>query len=760
MATIPFLNNAYFSSKVGIGTTLVTTARLQVAGNIDLVSTSNAAMRIYDGTTFVGGTGNGQWAYSSTYLDDYSIYGATGSKLLFSANGGSSPQMAIDNGKAGVGTVDPISRMHINVPTGVIPSSSAIASNLGLTISGSDSILDMLSTDDDSTVATSLGMGRYNATTGDLIDKWGLATWYDTGSQGSNLSDRLGIHYGTSAQPWGSSEKVSLTREGYLGIGITDPSAPVDTNGVRIGRDFSIASRATVRLDANGAATPADILFGHTAAANESSWTGVYWSLSSRGSSSDVDNSFYFYRASGSPAPYASEAVIMTFTPDLKVGINDTTPSYNLDVAGDFRNTTSARLASDSGNVGIGTSTFPFGPKVAISSSNVNTLAIQTTDAAEGTTGTILYLGTGSGTGNTYGSIRVLGTGGSANADLVFQKDGGNVGMGTTTPFTNGATSKGLNVDYGSHSTILIGDGANKGGVIQSSDGKRRLIIGANVYDSPTNSWTRYVGKPAALVDVYAGSDNEGAFVSLNAEDDTAGFPVARLVADGGTGSITLKAYTSTNHVATPSYMLGVDSTGKIVKTNSFKVGDDTAAASADKVGTMRYRVATDEPVPITGTDLVTNGDLASSTGWYSQNSGSINNATGVATVPGAGSLSSTGAYWSLYQTNVMASNKTYMLRFQARRDSGSNVDMYAGWGYSNQFNQLVTTDWVQYEVVFTTTAQNWNALTFGGAVGATFEVKDISVIEVTEEDASYADMCMQTGASAYEWVNIVRNTY
>ena len=38
--------------------------------------------------------------------------------------------------------------------------------------------------------------------------------------------------------------------------------------------------------------------------------------------------------------------------------------------------------------------------------------------------------------------------------------------------------------------------------------------------------------------------------------------------------------------------------------------------------------------------------------------------------------------------------------------------------------------------------------------------VDNVSVIEVTAEAASYADMCMQTGASTYEWVNIVRNTY
>ena len=189
-------------------------------------------------------------------------------------------------------------------------------------------------------------------------------------------------------------------------------------------------------------------------------------------------------------------------------------------------------------------------------------------------------------------------------------------------------------------------------------------------------------------------------------------------------------------------------------------MADDTATASADKAGTMRYRTATNEPVPVTGTELVTNGDLASSTGWGLQNSASINNTTGVATVPGAGSLTSTGGNWSLYQSNVMAPNKTYMLRFQARRDAGPNANMYAGWAYTNQFNQTVTADWVQYQVVFTTGTQAWNELTFGGVTGTTFEVKDITVVEVTEEDASYADMCMQTGSSTYEWVNIVRNTY
>jgi len=40
------------------------------------------------------------------------------------------------------------------------------------------------------------------------------------------------------------------------------------------------------------------------------------------------------------------------------------------------------------------------------------------------------------------------------------------------------------------------------------------------------------------------------------------------------------------------------------------------------------------------------------------------------------------------------------------------------------------------------------------------FSIDNASVIEVEAESASYADMCMQTGSSTYEWVNIVRNTY
>jgi hypothetical protein len=112
--------------------------------------------------------------------------------------------------------------------------------------------------------------------------------------------------------------------------------------GVRVGRDFSISNRATVRLDSNGVDAPADVLFGHTAAANQSSWTGVYWSLSSRGNSDG--QKFHFYRGGGNPVG-GSEAILMTLDPNLRVGINDTTPEKTLDVNGTFRATSEVDLA-------------------------------------------------------------------------------------------------------------------------------------------------------------------------------------------------------------------------------------------------------------------------------------------------------------------------------------------------------------------------------------------------------------------------------
>jgi hypothetical protein len=138
-------------------------------------------------------------------------------------------------------------------------------------------------------------------------------------------------------------ERMRIAGNGNVGIGTTAPTAPLDVNGVRMGRNFSLANRATVRLDAVNTSSPSDVLFGHTGAANQTGWTGVYWSLSSRAAAGD--NSFQIWRGAGNPGG-SGEDVITTWLPNGNVGIGTTSPSERLHVVGNI-------LASGSITAGV-----------------------------------------------------------------------------------------------------------------------------------------------------------------------------------------------------------------------------------------------------------------------------------------------------------------------------------------------------------------------------------------------------------------------
>ena len=197
-----------------------------------------------EGTYFTGGSGairqlsiTSGTNISANALHTFNIASSNG-KYEFDVNGTTEFSLdsssAVFTGNVGIGTTIPQVQLHVakNSP---YPNASAVtSSNTGFVVSGNDGLMDLLSFDDNTTVArkhTSLGMGRYSQTTGSIIDKWGLVTWYDTGNQGSNLSDRLAINYGTSNVPWSNSEKVSITREGNVGIGVTGPSKKLHVVG-------------------------------------------------------------------------------------------------------------------------------------------------------------------------------------------------------------------------------------------------------------------------------------------------------------------------------------------------------------------------------------------------------------------------------------------------------------------------------------------------------------------------------------------------
>jgi|TARA_B100000035_G_scaffold48016_1_gene36595 hypothetical protein len=205
---------------------------------------------------------------------------------------------------------------------------------LGIGTSTPTGVLDVLSTD-------SQRYARFRAPNGEERFQFYIGS---TGN-GARLSmfDQDGTTEGARISSTGNSY---LNNNSKLGINTNSPTAPLDVLGVRAGRGWAINDRANIRLDSNGTGVPADILFGHTAAANQTSWTGVYWALSSRGTADG--NKFHFYRGGGNPG--GNEAVAMTIASDLKIGIGTTSPNEELHIratAADLRlESTGANQAS------------------------------------------------------------------------------------------------------------------------------------------------------------------------------------------------------------------------------------------------------------------------------------------------------------------------------------------------------------------------------------------------------------------------------
>jgi len=88
---------------------------------------------------------------------------------------------------------------------------------------------------------------------------------------------------------------------------------------------------------------------------------------------------------------------------------------------------------------------------------------------------------------------------------FLINKDG-NVGVGVSSPFSSIGNS-GLQVSSGVHSSVLLGDPKNSGygGIIQTSDNKQRVFIGANIYDDSSTSWSSFVsGKGSAGISLIA----------------------------------------------------------------------------------------------------------------------------------------------------------------------------------------------------------------------------------------------------------------
>ena len=213
----------------------------------------------------------------------------------------------------------------------------------------------------------------------------------------------------------------------------------------------------------------------------------------------------------------------------------------------------------------------------------------------------------------------------------------------------------------------------------------------------------------------------------------------------GGTSGVFIKGSTAL------AGNVGIGTTApksKLQVNGGIQMAGDTAAASADKVGTMRYRTGT-EYVEVNGTELVTNGDFSGgSQDWTKEAGWSI--------ASGKASYDASSATNALYQNIGLTTGSVYKLSFTVVDYTSGSFKAHLSNG-----NVSAATDAISANGNYSFNITATGALVlFRNVTSFNGSIDNVSVIEVTAEDASYADMCMQTGASTYEWVNIVRNTY
>jgi hypothetical protein len=424
------------------------------------------------------------------------------------------------------------------------------------------------------------------------------------------------------------------------------------------------------------------------------------------------------------------------------------------------------------GNVGIGADDPSYQLSIENHATTTSTAIMELdgkrTDGNDGPVGELIF----SNNGDTFATVVGVRDGADNSGSIVFQtqdsgtfgtrmtiSSDGNVGIGVSNPETARLLVRGSTNDSASQ----IFQAANFGGATKyaiRADGDNKWYKSDNSLSMALTSIGNVligntVVNPASGFATQKGFGYDASTGNLEVAS-TSGSPmtVGRNEADAGEILVLRKQATVTHSFgSTDSYLLsnvGIGITGpqsKLQVDGGIQMADDDVDAVAAKAGTMRYRTGV-EYVEVTSIELVTNGDFATDSDWTKGTGWTIS----------GGKANGASAGGDVTQAISIPINKTYRVNYTISNYSSGIFRIILG-AYVSGTNRSANGT---YTDILTVTNTSSNSLLYlaGDVSAVTLSIDNVSVMEVTSENASYADMCMQTGASTYEWVNIVRNTY
>ena len=162
------------------------------------------------------------------------------------------------------------------------------------------------------------------------------------------------------------------------------------------------------------------------------------------------------------------------------------------------------------------------------------------------------------------------------------------------------------------------------------------------------------------------------------------------------------------------------------------------------------YRTGT-EYVEVDGAQLLLNNNFDTDTVWVK--------GTGWAISGGKANATASTDYLQQNPWNP-TTNSYYQITWTISNYSSGTYRFYMRGNVSADFGTSTYIGNGTFTHVMQAGTGGANGFLFDGRTALTASIDNIIVTAVSVEQASYADMCMQTGASTYEWINIVRNTY